>query len=172
MSKLPFTYVFSFSLFFIFLFSLLFFSSHFSPPLLIYSPPLFSLSAPTLTGSLRPSSRRLCLRRRCPIAPHHHPLRPASARRCPAAPPPCAARGKAVGRTGWSHIFVAPPPQWKSFAAPPPASPSEPPCSTPFGRALRGAEAGARFGALCNTACFCSVIIGANDPLNHSSNYP
>jgi hypothetical protein len=96
MSKLPFTYVFSFSLFFIFLFSLLFFSSHFSPPLLIYSPPLFSLSAPTLTGSLRPSSRCLCLRRRCPIAPHHHPSRPAFVRRCPAAPPPSAARGKAV----------------------------------------------------------------------------
>jgi hypothetical protein len=40
---------------------------------------------------------------------------------------------------------VAPPPQWKPFVAPPPASPPEPLCCTLFGRAPAGAarEAGA-----------------------------
>jgi hypothetical protein len=65
------------------------------------------------------------------------------------------------GEAGWSHVFVAPPPQWKPFVAPPPASPPEPPRSAPFGKAPGGAGAGAFFGALPNRALAYAVHSGA-----------
>jgi hypothetical protein len=174
MSKLLFTifFFFSFSPFLYFpFFPSLFFpliSLSIHPHLLLIHPPLRlrpaslhrKVSVPaTVSASPAPRIRLACP---TPLAPSLCLLAPrlpcsAPPRAAPPPMPPHADRplhrgqsSKRGGRAGWSHVFVAPPPQWKSFAAPPPTPYPEPQWSSPFGKAPPGAGVRASFGALPN----------------------
>ena len=64
---------------------------------------------------------------------------------------------KIVG-AAWSHVFVAPPPQWKPEGAPGAAPWLELLHFRPFGRAPAGADFGAGAGALPNRAKFSLLV--------------
>ena len=64
---------------------------------------------------------------------------------------------KIVG-AAWSHVFVAPPPQWKPEGAPGAAPWLELLHFRPFGRAPAGAGFGDGAGALPNRACWTYLL--------------
>jgi hypothetical protein len=128
---------------------------------------------PTAPSPRRASASNRRAWPRCPPPPFVAPR--------PAPPPPRTAGGNTLkGR--WSRMeprFCGSTSQWKPLAAPAPASPPEPPCSRPFGRAPRGVGAGAPFGALPNRAIvwlcesYVCILNNANsDGGAHTTNLP